>query len=366
MTFFLILMKEIKQNMRDKQGLMLMMVFPLVLTLVLGFSLSGMFENDSSPTKIGALYQVETQDRFGSAFRSFAANSEEYNLVLIEETDAEKAHEAVRTGNTTCFILVSDKKITLYAREGTAFGISLVETILKGFTQTYDVAMVVRRDPGVSQTQFTESVSLAKGNKPSSMDYYAITMMTLIIMYCSMSGISAIADEKRDKTLTRIFCAPIRNAQILVPKVTGVVIATSLQILFVFIIDKLVLKANFGSNLLPVFAVLLAQIIMMVSVGVGAAYLFKNSTSGIAVIQSAIPLFVFLGGGYVNLELVGVTGFLEKLTYISPVKWINKTILQIVFANDYSTMGTTILICMTVSVLFLGLSAILSKKELKV
>ena len=377
MKFFIILKKELKQQMRDKQGLVLMILFPMVLTLVLGFSLSGMFNSDASPSQVSSLYFIDSDSQLAKAFEeNLLPESKEMNLIFTEEKDLGKGKEAVKTGSTTSFVHITDEGITIYAREGSTFRASLVETVLKGFAQTYDAYLAVARiEPAamqkltqvdLSQSVYTSSVSLDRGSKPRAMDYYAITMLTLIMMYASMSGISTITEERRDKTLFRIFGAPVRNSQILVAKVTGTVIATILQALILFIFDSVFLKVQWGSNLLPIFIIILAQIIMMVSVGVGSAYLFKNPTSGMSLLQSLIPILVFLGGGYVNLELLGVGGLLEKITYISPVRWINKTLLQIIYANDYSTFGTTIMICLIIAVVFLSLSAVLSRKELKV
>jgi len=274
MKFLLIMQKEIKQILRDTQGLILMVVFPLVLTIVLGFCLTSMYQPDNGPTSVSALYTVDKASYLGNAFMDFAADSEDYNLYLTEENDVEAGKAAVVNGDVSCYIQVSGSGIKVYAREGMSFGASLVTTILKGFAQTYDTMMITQTAPTATETSYIRSVSLDRNKQPSAMDYYAVTMMTLIIMYSARYGISCIADEKRDKTLLRIFCAPVRNSQILVPKVIGPVLGTTVQMVMVFLIDKYLLKAEWGSNLLPVFAVLLSQIVMMISVGVGFAYLF--------------------------------------------------------------------------------------------
>lgn len=376
MRVFNLIVKEIKQLFRDKQGMVLMTVFPLVLTIVLGFALSGMYAEAASPSKIESLYAADESSELGRVFKEqFVPESEKNNLKLTEISDIEKGKKEVQVGNSYSFIHITDGGITIYAREGSSDA-SLVEMIMKGFARTYDAYVSIAVvDPAVfqqiqsqsaqasEQPEFTVSRSLDRSKQPSAMDYYAVTMITLIIMYASIGGSQTITTEKNDRTLTRIYTTPVTNGEILTSKVIGNVIGTMLQILFVFLIDSIFLKANFGSHLLPLAAVLFSQIIMVIAFGVGMGYLFKNSASSITIIQTIIPILVFLGGGYVNLELMGVTGFISKLALISPVKWINRTILQIIYANDLSSFVPTVLICLVTATIFIGISAALSRKE---
>lgn len=369
------ILKEIKQTWRDKQAMVMMVLFPLLLTVVLGAALSGMFELNSTPSKVSALYYVDDNSQLGQSFINFIPECEKMNLILTEEKDIDNAKQAVQKGDTSCFIYVNSGKITIFAREGQSFNASLADTLVKGFARTYDAYYTVLNYDQTAMTrlshvntgaEYTNDISLSRDKKPRAIDYYSLTMLTLIVMYGAMYGTASITDERKNKTLFRIFSAPVRNAELLISKIVGNVLAISGQIAFVFLIDKFFLNTYWGDNLLPIFIIILAQIIMVVSFGVGLGYLFKGSDAGMALIQTIIPVLAFLGGAYVNLDMIGASGFMAKLTSISPIKWINTTILQIVYAKDYSGFATTIIMCLAIAVLFLGLSALLSRKELKV
>lgn len=371
-----LVIKEIKQQSRDWEGLVLMTVFPLVLTLVLGFALSGLFSEDMNPETLSCLYAKEGDFILAQAFeREFLPMSEEAHLSLTKEDDINKAKSLVENGETDGLILLGENKITIFTRDSKGYKATFIQTIMKGFSQSYNVIMTVAyihpealEAIGIADVSqdYTRQLSLNRTQSPRAMDYYSITMLTLIIMYSSLSALSTVVDEKRNRTLYRIFAAPVHNHELLIAKITGVVITTLLQAFFVLLCGKFILGANWGSNLFPVFLVILAEIIMMVSVGVGCGYLFKAYDTAHALIQTLIPILVFLGGGYVNLDLVGVGGILSTLAYISPIKWINETILNIVFANDYSKLTATLIICLSIAGAFISLSAIFSKKELKV
>ena len=71
---------------------------------------------------------------------------------------------------------------------------------------------------------------------------------------------------------------------------------------------------------------------------------------------------VFLGGGYVPIE-VFKSNVLDKLSEISPIKWINDSIINIVFSGNYSKVSTTITINLIMVVIFLTIASMCFKRE---
>lgn len=51
------------------------------------------------------------------------------------------------------------------------------------------------------------------------MDYYALTMLTLILMYSSIAGVFAIKSETIARTLNRLLCSPVGKHEILIGKI---------------------------------------------------------------------------------------------------------------------------------------------------
>ncbi|MCX7773467.1 MAG: ABC transporter permease [Clostridia bacterium] len=369
-----LVIKEIKQLVRDRNGMIFTIVFPIVLTLVLGASLSNMFSSNSGPTRIDAYYHIEGNSPMAAAFKKdFVPQIEKEKLYLKEETP-EKALNAVKFGDSACYIEVGDDRIVITMRDGGTMSGQIAETMVKAYASKFNTIMTVAKVNPLSLkdlnsqdestgSKYTESVSLQKQKAPRALDYYALTMLTLIIMYAGPAGSSLISDERQQRTLSRMVLSPVKNAEILVSKVTGMTLVTCLQVVIVFFFDKFVLKTEWGTNIPAVAAILLAQIIMVVSVGVGMAYLFKENSTGTTILNTLIPILIFLGGGYVNLELMGIGGIISQIAWLSPVKWLNQTLLQVIYANDYSTFGTTIALYLGIAIVFLAISSVLSKKE---
>ena len=54
-----------------------------------------------------------------------------------------------------------------------------------------------------------------------------------------------------------------------------------------------------------------------------------------------IGVYMFLGGSYISIENLN-NELLMKLTNLSPMRWANNAIFNIIYANDYSKFYSTL------------------------
>lgn len=370
-----IILKEIRQNLRDRSGMFMMTLFPIVLILVLGLSLSNMFTLSGPPATVEALYLADDSATAVAFREEFAPEAAKNGLILTEVTDKTEALSKVERNTVSTLIEIRRDSISLHQNADSQYAASLVSFMVHGFAQRVDaVRAVYRWDPAAmrfattetgSGNSFTEAIPVNAARTPRSIDYYAITMLTMIIMYGSMVGLNAISAEKDRRTLSRLLATPATNMQILVGKLCGAFLTVVVQSLLVFGFSALVLRTEWGTDFPAVFAIILSQIFMMTAAGIGAGYLFKSGASGAALFQGVIPLFVFLGGGYVNLDDIGVGGVMKTLMEISPVRWINRAIIEIIWMGRYDRFLPTIALCLTVGIVFLVTSAVFSRREVQ-
>jgi ABC-2 type transport system permease protein len=207
---------------------------------------------------------------------------------------------------------------------------------------------------------YVELRALDEDRQPGSLDYYTVTMLTMILLYASLTGFWSIRGDIEQMTGNRTLCAPVRKYEFLTGKVLGCIGVTFLQALVVLLFSGLVLKAYWGEDLVTVCILLMSQSIMAVSLGAGLAYLFKNGDAASGIINTAVPLIVFLGGGYVPLDVMGAS--FEKLSNISPVKWINSALFRVIYDGDYSQVALSLGINISIAVLFILIAAMFSRK----
>lgn len=373
MRVFRIIIKEFKQNMRDYKANALMVLFPIVLIVILGAAFTGQFSDSVTLTDEKVLYKVDVKEnaQFPAVLEEFfTALSGETGIVFEETEDIEvaKASTENRTYSALLHITENPLQINLYKNERAGFSTTLMENALNSFIKSYDaITAIADINPAAfikpelqEHNNHVQIRSLDKKRQPGSTDYYAITMLTLIMLYSSLTGFWGFRNEVEQKTGSRILCSPIRNYEMLTGKVIGVITVTIVQALVVILFSKWVLNAYWGQDLMPVALLILTYAVMTVSLGVALAFLIKSSDAASGILNTIIPIFVFLGGGYVPLSAMGDS--FAKIGMVSPVYWINTALFKIIYERNYSGMVASLGVNLGLAVLFITISALFSRR----
>ena len=311
MTILRVFCKEIIQNLRNVRAMTYLVLFPIILILVLGTALSGTFDKSSEFKDISIIYTSPSNGSLVQAFKGFMTKGGEMGFTFTEVQSVQEAVDRVKNGNYACFINVSENGLEVYENDQDEFKASLVEGVLGTFIQRYKaLSQIALVNPAVvgkimndqSNPNLVKLSTLGELRQPKAMDYYAVTMLTLIILYSSMTGAHAIKDEKTEKTMSRLLCAPIKKYEVLTGKILGALVITLLQVLIVILISKFLLKSYWGNHLGVVFLILASEIVMAVSLGIGAAFVVRNERG---ILNLLIPLMAFFGGSYMPIEGFG-------------------------------------------------------------
>jgi ABC-2 type transport system permease protein len=343
------------------------------LIIVIGSALNSAFSNELTIETPRVLYKIESTSQDAVELkRNFIDKGKDFNIDFIEAESAESAKNSIiNSDDYACFLEVKEEnKIQLYENDTRSFKAGLVESILETFVQKYNaVAEIAKVNPRLvgeivsdNNTEFTEISSVNKARKPSSMDYYAVTMLTLIIMYGSNTGMYGIAGERSSKTRDRILSGPVKKYEFLAGKTLGGIFVTALQVIVVIVVSKYGLKANWGEDIFTVFLTVLSLIVMSISLGVGLGFIFEKTNVASGILNFVIPVMAFLAGAYVNLDGIESNVF-QTLTYISPVRWTNKAIFGVIYNSDYSKVIPAILINLTISAVFIVVCSVLFRRE---
>ncbi len=374
MRVLLIILKEIKHSVRNFKANAMMVLFPIVLIIILGAAFSGAFDNTINLGEVSVLYTIDEKaggPAFETAFNSFCKGLSDETGIKFEETkDFAAGMAGIENKRYNAYFHITGEpvRVDMYKNERSGYSASIVENAMDSFLDTYvTMSVIARHNPAaLSSQQNSEDMShvrlssLDRKRQPGSTDYYAITMLTLILLYASLTGFWGIRSEIEDKTAARILCAPTANYQLLTGKVLGSIIVTILQGFVVIIFSGLVLKAYWGEDLFTVALLIISYSIMSVSMGVALAYLLKNGEAANGILNTIIPVLVFLGGGYVPLSVMDSS--LSQIADLSPVKWVNTALFSVIFDGDYSKVAASIGINLGIAVLFITISAIFSRR----
>jgi len=372
MNIISIIIKEIKHSFRDRKSMGMMIILPIVLILVLGSALKSEFATSINIGTPKILYSIEGTGTVSDNFKtSFIQKGKDFKIEFIKMNDMVAAKkELISKQCDAIIVLKADNKIEFYKSDASSLKAGMAESILSTYVQQFNVVLdIIKVNPKVINSILSDNnadysiiTSINKSAQPSSFDYYTIAEIALIIMYASMIGLFGIASEKNSKTRNRVLISPVRKYEFLTGKTLGGVLGTILQIAIVVLFSKYVLKANWGSDIFTVFLIFGSEIVMAISIGVGLGFIFKNENVANGILNLVIIVMVYLGGSYGPVDGMGGKTF-QAITYLSPVRWVNRSIMDVIYNNNYSRVSTTILINLGAAVVFLSIASLLFRKE---
>jgi ABC-2 type transport system permease protein len=371
-----IILKEIKRNIRDYKANTMMVLFPIVLIIILGAAFSGIFKGGMDLGGMSVLYTIDAEDSdpvFESAFNSFRQHlSGEMGLVFEETTDFDKGLRDIEDNKYAAYLHITGDplRIDMYKNKTRSVTSGIVENAVAAFIDSYvTINVAARNNPAVlselqaDDADYVRIRSLDRKRQPGATDYYAIAMLTLILLYSSQTGFWGIRSEIEGRTAARILCAPVYKYQYLTGKILGSIFVTIVQGFIVLMFSKLVLKAYWGEDLLTVAVLVITYSVMAVSLGAALAFVLRSGEAANGLLNTIIPILVFLGGGYVPVYVMGDS--FSKLSVISPVRWINSALLNLIYDGNYSDVPISIAINLGLSVLFISVAVLLSGKGRK-
>ncbi|MEH7585566.1 ABC transporter permease [Priestia aryabhattai] len=365
MNIIAIALKEMKSDLRDKRAFIFMILFPLALVLILGTALSQAFNNDMTIDDSYVLYKMDTSNEASAAFEQFAAHAEKSGIhfkALKKDQDGKKE---VKEQRYTAYVEVKDGGIHLYGNEENSIEFNMVQGMLSTFVDKYNVAMEVAKvNPQqvenllrASKHDYIQETSLHSQKQPNSIDYYAISMTTMIVLYGSISASYLIRGERMRNTANRLVAAPIKTAEIFVGKILGTVLVHTICVLVVIMSTKYFFDANWGNHLLLVLVMLVSQILFAISFGLGVSYLTKTEAAARAIIMVVIQVSCIVGGTYFQ------NGSGEGFVNVSPLTWMNNGLIKLIYTNDIGASLSVIGLNVGFSILFLGIAIVLLRKR---
>jgi ABC-2 type transport system permease protein len=194
-------------------------------------------------------------------------------------------------------------EIKVYKNSRYQFEANLMESLVKSFAGRYSaVAQIAHTHPAALEQvladpkmDFVQTQAVDRKRQPGSLDYYAVTMLTLILMYASLTGLWSVKNEKNFKTGRRILASPVTKYEFLAGKISGGILITILQAVVVILFSQTILKAYWGTDIVTVILVHCLRSYH------GNCPWYRNRlsfriTGALSCFEVLIPIFVFLGG----------------------------------------------------------------------
>lgn len=324
MNFLTIAKYRLKQSWRDKQSLIFMILLPIFLVLILGNALKSN-EDFTARTidKVNVLYVNNETSKEAKTFEDFI-NIKDLNEI-IEPTKIDNLDEAKKLVENRKYdaIVVFDEnldgKLQVIGSDYNQLGVSIVKSIIDTYSSSANsfeaLGKIQARDfSQVKYNNLNEETITVSGKKPSAIDYYAVTMLIMIVMYGSIYANFAIDKSYYSTVGNKIKSAPVKLGEVFIGEGIGVVITIMIQVVVLLLVSNFAFGVNFGSSIPLILLASFSLSVLSTILGIVACMTTKKGLLGLALLNVLVPIFTFLSGGFVKVNFTGIIGAISKVT----------------------------------------------------
>lgn len=334
--------KELIYFFRNKSNVATMFIFPIVLIVVMGFSLNGVMSNDKNIFENEKVYfkinDLNKENKYINVFNSFKENCEKNMKIKFEEvTDKNFGINNVNNFNGLAFINIYKDKYDFYRNENKeSLSQKIFRNVFNQYLERYSVIEGISKGVSNNTNDIFNEISYVTINEEgissngiTSFTYYTFAELALIILYISQVTSISVFNEKCEKTLERLKLSQAKASSIILSKVALGIVIGIIQIIIVYIVSTVFLNISWGENLYLIIMVLISLVIFSSILGVAISSIFVDNKSALSILNIILIIFGFLGGSYVPISLIRsrpVTNFLCKIV---PNYWTNISLLSL-------------------------------------
>jgi ABC-2 type transport system permease protein len=394
MKSLLIAWKDFKIRMRDRKGMVTMIVMPLILTAILGAALSEVMGGDGgfSETTVG-LYQAD-QDPIAEALHTEVLLELEFVKVKLAQDDDE-LKELLKAGKIDVGLSIpmewsSDinngglKEISIYSQTDKQVKATVIQSIVESFSERVKtvslsttavisdltesraattgagtenmkevVDIIVADLNQAGQIQFEiEEESIGK-KMVSSMQYYAAAMAVMFLLFNATMGAKSIIQERNTETLARLMMSPTSNGSILIGKFMGTLLFALIQLIIFYIATSLFYDVHWGGNILQVVAVGIAYSVAVSGLSMILAAVVSEEKTTDLISGVGVQIFAILGGSMLPIYIF--PDALQSFANITPNKWALTSFLSVMSGTSWSQLFLPISVLILMGLLSLSI-----------
>lgn len=372
MILFHLIKKESLQIFRNRTAILMMIIFPILMIVILSFAFKSSFNTTTTVPHLKVRYQLEgAETDYQKNFTKFLKTLNKelgFKAKVSKNLSADK--QKVSEGALTATLEVkSDKTIKVTTNRINQQNADLVKMLVDTYVdnaKTYDsigeLYPATLNNIKKRTVDYIKTTSIQTSKGMTSADYYAISMFTMITFYSIMSAMNLVLSDRQLGAVNRIRLTGVSNVHILLGKLMGGMFATGVQLTVLYIFTRFVMQVNWGSHHLQILGVTASLIYLSIAIGIGLASGIRNESFLMVASNAVIPIFAFLGGSYVPLSTLN-SEFINQLSNISPIKWVNDSLFYLVFGGQTNPIPTTLLVNLGLGTAFILFALFRMRKQ---
>ncbi len=364
--FLHIFVNRCKCLLRNKEAMFWTLMFPIILATLFGLAFNNLSSEDKfREIDIAVVDNEEYQNNqgFQSALAAVSAkDAGEESLFKLRLSTLEEAEDLLKNNQITGYILL-DGGTNLAVRES-----GIKETIIKEFLDDYAqknsaFSSIIKQNPeartrlaadAMENKNYLKEVSPTRAEPDTTLNYY-YALVAMACLFGSFWGIREVSAVQADLSPqgARINLAPVSKLKYFAYSLCTATLIHILSIIVLLAYLSLVLKVNFGNDLLYILLASMAGSATGVSMGAMIGALIKkgeNFKSAVLVCVSMTCSFL-AGLMVVNMKYM-VTQVVPLMAYLNPANLITDAFYSLYYYDSYGRFYTNIGLLLGISLVF--------------
>ncbi|MCR5600722.1 MAG: ABC transporter permease [Ruminococcus sp.] len=371
--FLHILKYELKNGLRNKDLIIWLILFPIVLGTFFKIAFGSVYEKNE---KFSAIPVAIVEVNENPAFRQVVEGIESADVPFLKASfvTREKAEKLLDNGDVEGIIFTEDKLRLIVKEKG------LQETMLKSFIDQYVVRESIAKDAMKNAPEKVQDVisvlteetaascreiPLTQGNPDPYIQYF-YNLIAMVAMFGCVTGMHITMQNQANLSAlgARNNCSPVPKSLNILACITGSCIMQAVCMIVCVSFLAFVLKIDFGDRLYLVYPTAILGGILGICFGflIGSLSSLGEKTKA-AVLMSVSMLMCFCSGLMVADMKVIIADKIPWFNNINPAAVISDCFYCLNIYEDYDRFITKLINMIVISVIFIALGFITSRRK---
>ncbi len=365
---------KLKQLFRDKELVGWIIAFPLALGTFFFMSFGNVMKSEEykfEPIPVALAAEAENTE-LKTVVEELSQENEEQLFTLIQ-TDKENALQLLENGEIEGIIYDTVTPTMAVAKEG------LNQSIIKSFLETYLKHIHMFEQIGSNHPEkmeeaiklMSESISFNKeisfsNTKMDNLSQYFFALIAMTCMYGSIIGRLCVQNIQANLSSlgARREVSPAHKLSVILADFTGSVLFNYMSVLLLFFYLTVILKIDFGNQIIYILITAFAGSVIGVSMGTFIGAIGKMSANVKDAIASAVSLILsFLSGLMIGNMKDIVEHTVPFLNRINPAALITDCLYSLNMYDNYNRFYINIGSMILIAVLFMFGSYMLLRRN---
>jgi len=338
-------------NIRDKKEMVLQVVAPLILIFILGNALGGTSQDAGSFTiSLGLAIEGDSAihqglEEYFNKISKLDIDGQKMKITTasdLETLEQLMVTDAIEVGVT----LNNNNELIVLRNPNRIIEANIVDSMVNQYNNTITMnkmTSTASKRADINNSNYTpiKVVEIMPENKKTTaMDYFAVTMLAMFMMYGAGYGSYAIARNYFDSLGERIIVTTVEFYEHFLGLALGTVFTVILQGLIILGVTKYGYGVYYGENMLFVVFVVASFALLSTGFGMLFAVLFQDKDSGENIVSTLIPIFTFLSGGFG--QMLGEEGIMAYIPQLIPNFHLHKDLMNYAIKPDIQEIMTSL------------------------